>query len=905
MASLGDALFGYSQGVTAAFQVQPNFDTKMFAQGRLITTENIKLRETEIPPILPAVFVSCINLSALCAALVAPSLDPLGRRNSIRIGAFIYLVASIIQMFSPNLISLTIGRIVQGFGTGLLSTIVPIYQVEIAPAHARGMFISLETFWMNAGYCASSWIGYAFYFDMRGDDSWRGPYGIQAVISLLLFVWTFYLPETPRWLIQNGFKTEGLWTLADLHASGDVTDESVTRTFYEIEDTIALEQRNGNTAPWKDLFRQYTRRTVIAWMAQMLAQLNGINALLHFLPETLAHAGFEVSQALFWSSVCSVFYLIGTIPAILFIDRVGRRPFLLVGSISLALSLALVGSLKLVIERWPTKISVFKGAHGVVGGMSCYLFFFAATWGPIPWLLGAELFPLKLRSKGMALSTISEWLFEFIVAFATPSTFESLRATSYFVLVGFCLFSWVVVWLVFVETGMTTLEEIGAVFGDEVVPQRILIKDEDDLVQNLQRQRTRGHTALSMDSAVTQMTRVLSVASRLTRGETQHTTAVDVERHGQSLFPSPAIAAATSSEMTLTPSIRAGEGENTVEKTRMRPLNIAGLQNRVQKSHQTQRFQPSMAQTDNYSREALKQRNIPFMTLSTEDNPLTAPITRRDSESLVALTPSEIARRRFTISGNAIVTGGAGMLALEAARTLLEHGASGVALFDLEPSFVSKHAREEIAALKKSFPTSVILEKAVDVTKEEDVKQSVAECVNEFDAAGIQILLCFAGVVGTIHAEEIPISQFRRMLEINTTGSWICAEAVGKQMIKQNSGGSIVFTASISAHAVNFPQPQVAYNVSKGALLQLKSSLAAEWAKYGIRVNSISPGYCDTILNEGDGLAEARAIWKSRNPMGRMADPTELSGVVVLLCSPAGRYINGADIVVDGGGSVF
>jgi sorbose reductase len=112
-----------------------------------------------------------------------------------------------------------------------------------------------------------------------------------------------------------------------------------------------------------------------------------------------------------------------------------------------------------------------------------------------------------------------------------------------------------------------------------------------------------------------------------------------------------------------------------------------------------------------------------------------------------------------------------------------------------------------------------------------------------------------------------------------------------RQMIKQSSGGSIVFIASISAHRVNFPQPQIGYNVSKGALLQLKSSLAAEWARYGIRVNSVSPGYMDTILNEGEGLARARKIWTERNPM---------TGPVVLLCSGAGRYITGADIVVDG-----
>jgi sorbose reductase len=119
-------------------------------------------------------------------------------------------------------------------------------------------------------------------------------------------------------------------------------------------------------------------------------------------------------------------------------------------------------------------------------------------------------------------------------------------------------------------------------------------------------------------------------------------------------------------------------------------------------------------------------------------------------------------------------------------------------------------------------------------------------------------------------------------------------------MISQGRGGSIVLTASISATRVNFPQPQVHYNTSKGALLQLCRSLGAEWARYGIRVNTISPGYMDTILNEGSGLERARGIWTARNPTGRMGQPEELVGAVVLLCSDAGKYMVGTEIVVDG-----
>ncbi|KAJ8124288.1 hypothetical protein O1611_g9353 [Lasiodiplodia mahajangana] len=124
-------------------------------------------------------------------------------------------------------------------------------------------------------------------------------------------------------------------------------------------------------------------------------------------------------------------------------------------------------------------------------------------------------------------------------------------------------------------------------------------------------------------------------------------------------------------------------------------------------------------------------------------------------------------------------------------------------------------------------------------------------------------------------------------------------------MIVHKTGGSIVFVASVSAHQVNFPQPQVPYNVSKSGVKAMARSLAGEWARYGVRVNSISPGYMDTILNEGDGLEEARKIWLSRHPLGRMGQPDELCGVVIMLASRAGSYFNGSDLLVDGGQTLF
>ncbi|PMD33727.1 NAD(P)-binding protein [Hyaloscypha variabilis F] len=295
-------------------------------------------------------------------------------------------------------------------------------------------------------------------------------------------------------------------------------------------------------------------------------------------------------------------------------------------------------------------------------------------------------------------------------------------------------------------------------------------------------------------------------------------------------------------------------------------------------------------------RNSLTSRILPQMTLSKGDeSSLTGP-PAPDSGSSSA---PERAVKRFEVAGNAIVTGGAGTLGFAASRALLEHGLSGLMIFDINPT----QAQPKIDELQKEFPACNIKSKQVDITDDVAVSKAVDETASLLGS--VDHLLCFAGVVGCQHALDMKSAEWRRVLNINTTGSFICAQAAARQMVQQGYGGSIIFVASISGHRVNFPQPQVAYNVSKSALLTMKDCLAAEWARYGIRSNSISPGYMDTILNEGEGLEEGRKIWADRNPLGRMGTPNELTGAVVLLSSMQATYINGTDIVVDGGQILF
>ncbi|EGU76032.1 gluconate 5-dehydrogenase [Fusarium oxysporum f. sp. conglutinans race 2 54008] len=296
------------------------------------------------------------------------------------------------------------------------------------------------------------------------------------------------------------------------------------------------------------------------------------------------------------------------------------------------------------------------------------------------------------------------------------------------------------------------------------------------------------------------------------------------------------------------------------------------------------------------ARSELKFRAPPSMRLSDGS---TNSKTSRPEHNQTITTSLDRARDRFAVTGNAIVTGGAGDIGSVACRALLEHGLQGLAIFDLHPDAGQK----AVTSLQSDFPEAKITFTKVDVTDSKSVTAAVANA--EQVIGPINICLCFAGIAFAAHALDITPQQFKTMFDVNTTGAFLVAQAVAKSITSKGTGGSIILMASISAHIVNFPQPQVHYNAAKAAIISMKSSLAAEWAVHGIRVNSISPGYMDTILNEGDGLAEHRAIWAKRIPYGRMGNPEELTGAVVLLASKAGSYITGADILVDGGISVF
>lgn len=240
----------------------------------------------------------------------------------------------------------------------------------------------------------------------------------------------------------------------------------------------------------------------------------------------------------------------------------------------------------------------------------------------------------------------------------------------------------------------------------------------------------------------------------------------------------------------------------------------------------------------------------------------------------------------------AFVTGGARGIGKSVALAFGEAGAD-VALVDIDLAEAEKTAVELSEKTGRRF-----IAVQADVTDSQDVDRMIQTVLREFGR--LDIAMCNAGICMNIPAEEMTLEQWKKVIDINLTGVFLTAQAAGRIMIKQG-GGSIINTASMSAHIVNAPQPQCSYNASKAGVIQLTKSLAIEWAKYHVRVNSISPGYIGTELTlNSPSLKPLIDQWNASAPLGRMGRPDELQAIAVYLAGDASSFTTGSDFLIDG-----
>jgi NAD(P)-dependent dehydrogenase (short-subunit alcohol dehydrogenase family) len=244
-----------------------------------------------------------------------------------------------------------------------------------------------------------------------------------------------------------------------------------------------------------------------------------------------------------------------------------------------------------------------------------------------------------------------------------------------------------------------------------------------------------------------------------------------------------------------------------------------------------------------------------------------------------------------------IMTGGARGLGKAMALSLAQAG-SNIIIVDLD----LETAQQTANALASEGIRTLALK--VDVTNQAEVDQMVDEVVRQFGR--IDVLFNNAGIAQWVNAEEMSLDDWKRIMSVNLDSVFIVSKAVGKIMIGQQRG-SIVNTSSMSGVIVNTPQSQAAYNVSKAGVIMLTKSLAFEWAKHNIRVNTIAPGYMETEMIEQFRAEHKDKIdlWTGLTPMKRMGRPHELGGLAVYLASDASSYVTGAVCLIDGGYSIL
>lgn len=248
----------------------------------------------------------------------------------------------------------------------------------------------------------------------------------------------------------------------------------------------------------------------------------------------------------------------------------------------------------------------------------------------------------------------------------------------------------------------------------------------------------------------------------------------------------------------------------------------------------------------------------------------------------------------FRLTGRvAIVTGAAQGLGEAMAQALAEAGAD-IVIADINEDL----ARSTAERISNITGRKCIALRA-DVTKESDIDVMVKDTIDRFGK--IDILVNNAGIVRHVPAEEMSRKDWDDVINLNLTAVFLCSQRVGRHMIKRNQG-CIINIASMSGIIVNNPQPQVSYNASKAGVIMLTRSLAAEWAKYGIRVNAIAPGYMETAMTK-ELLKTEMALknWIGMTPMKRPGQPWELGGAVVYLASEASSFMTGQVLVIDGG----
>jgi sugar porter (SP) family MFS transporter len=424
--------------------------------------------------ILLGAFIGAINQGWIA--------DLISRKRSISLAVAIFTVGSIFQTASMTYDMLVFSRFVAGIGIGMLAMVVPLYISEISAPEIRGTLLVLEEFSIVFGIVVAFFLSYISR-NINSEWSWRLPFLIQIIPGLILGIGILFLPFSPRWLASKERYHEGLAELARLRQL-PATDPRVRREWIDIKAEAILckqteEERHPNLqgrtmistitvgfAGWADCFKPWCwKRTQVGIGLMFFQQMVGINAIIYYAPLLLKTLGLDYELQLIITGVLNIFQLIGVISSFWTMDRMGRRTLLIYGALAMTVCHLLVA---IMVGKYNKDWSAHKGGAWIsVVSLLAYMLFFGASWGPVPWAMPAEIFPLSLRAKGVALSTCSNWFNNFIVGLITPPLVIKTGYGAYIFFMIFCGLGAAWVWFVVPETMGRTLEEMDHVFQDD------------------------------------------------------------------------------------------------------------------------------------------------------------------------------------------------------------------------------------------------------------------------------------------------------------------------------------------------------------------------------------------------------------------------------------------------------
>ncbi|SNX86572.1 probable sugar transporter [Melanopsichium pennsylvanicum] len=393
--------------------------------------------------------------------------DYLGRRRTILLCSLIMIVGAIIQAASSSVGVMILGRIISGLGMGAINSTVPVLQAETAPAISRGQLVALDLTVLNLGIVIAYWVDYAFGFSsLTGSKVWRIPIALQCVFIVFLMACTLVIPDTPRWLAKKGREAEAIAVLERLH-DASIDSPEVQKSFAGIQQALELERAASNTG-WSALFvsdRIRTRkRLFLACFIQAAQQLSGINALIYYSGTLFSQSlGFDSNKSALMAGGLNMCLILGSTLSIFLIDRVGRKKLLIPCIAGMSAVMCVQTGL---VKKTQSGGDPSYG-RAAAGMLFTFEFFFSLGFQATVWLIPSEVLPLLIRTKGSALSTASNWIFNFAVVKFTPSALENIKWKTYiiFAILNAC---WVpIIYFTLPETKGKALEEIDELFTSD------------------------------------------------------------------------------------------------------------------------------------------------------------------------------------------------------------------------------------------------------------------------------------------------------------------------------------------------------------------------------------------------------------------------------------------------------